>query len=454
MIIINDFIAVSIQHYGVKTAILGGGITGITLARLLQERGEDVIVLEKEPEIGGLCRSKEINGFTYDIGGSHIIFSRDEEVLSLMKAALAENRDERTRNTKIYYKGGYVKYPFENGLYQLPKEDCFFCLNEFVKTLIAVEKGEVPPPKNFRDWIYHTFGKGIAESYMIPYNEKIWNFPSEKMSMHWVEGRVPRPPVEDIIRSAIGIETEGYTHQSVFSYPVKGGIESLVHALAEPVEDCIVKGFNIVSVVREGNGDFIISDGREQIRVQRLYSTIPLQELLGCIDGVPEEVQTACNSLKYNSLICVFVGLQGEVPDFSWLYIPENEPGFFNRVSFPSNYSTAVAPDGQSSVLVEVTCNEGDAIYGMSDDEIKDHVLEGLLSMQILKNTDDVVCTDVQRQKFAYVVYDLEYNKNIGIVRKFCNEEDIVLTGRFSEFEYLNMDGCIRSVLDTIGADP
>ena len=70
--------------YDVKTAILGGGLTGLTLARFLLERGEEVVVLEAEPAIGGLCRSRREQGFCFDTGGSHIIFSRDEEVLRFM----------------------------------------------------------------------------------------------------------------------------------------------------------------------------------------------------------------------------------------------------------------------------------------------------------------------------------------------------------------------------------
>jgi protoporphyrinogen oxidase len=182
----------------VKTAILGGGLTGVTLARLLRDRGHNVEVLEAEESIGGLCRSLTLDGFTFDTGGSHIIFSRDREVLSFMRQVLGPNKDTRIRNTRILFRDILVKYPFENGLSQLPKEDLFFCINEFVKNLVRVEKGAVPPPANFREWIYATFGRGIAELYMVPYNEKIWNYPTEKMSAHWVEGRVPRPPVEDI----------------------------------------------------------------------------------------------------------------------------------------------------------------------------------------------------------------------------------------------------------------
>jgi len=435
----------------VKWAILGGGLTGITLARLLAEKGEEVVVLERDAEIGGLCRSRSQEGFTFDIGGSHIIFSRDQEVLSFMRDVLGDNRDERHRNTKIFYKGNFVKYPFENGLSDLPKEDCFFCINEYIRTLIAVEKGEIAPPENFREWIHYTFGRGIAELYMVPYNEKIWNYPAEKMSMHWVDGRIPRPPVEDIVKSAIGIETEGYTHQAVFSYPVHGGIEALVRAMAGPVEDAIVTGFEVMSVRPEGDR-VIVSNGVESIEADRCVSTIPLQHLLPCMNDVPAACREACERLRYNSLICVCIGIEGDIPDYSWLYVPQIELGLFNRISFPSNYSKKVAPGGCSSILAEITCNEGDAISMLSDDEVVAQVVEGLVAMGLIESAERVVYHAVEREEFAYVVYDLEYLDNVEAVRTYIRDQGIDLVGRFAEFEYLNMDACIRRAFDFVKA--
>ncbi len=433
----------------VKTAVLGGGLTGVTLARLLHERGDDVIVLERNKTIGGLCRSRTQAGFTFDLGGSHIIFSRDAEVLSFMLSVLAGNADRRKRNTKILYKGRYIKYPFENGLADLPAEDRFFCLNEFIKNLIAAEKGETLPPANFAEWIVSTFGRGIADCYMLPYNEKIWNYPPDKMSHHWVEGRVPRPPVEDIIRSAIGIETEGYTHQAIFSYPIEGGIEALIRAIAEPILSAIRTGFGVTSI-REEEGGFAISNGREAIHAERVISTIPLQNLLPCLSDVPAGVQAACDALRYNSLCSVFIGLSGGVPGISWLYVPDEATGLFNRISFPSNYSTKVAPQDHSSILAEITYNDGDAVSQMTDEAVIDHTVQSLIAAGIVPARDNVIYTGIERQEFAYVVYDIDYIEKIRIVRKFCRERKIDLVGRFSRFEYLNMDGCIRSVLDFV----
>ena len=432
-----------------KTAILGGGLSGITLARLLAQKGVEVTVLEREPNFGGLCRSVLDSGFTFDIGGSHIIFSRDAEVLTFMNDMLPENSQRNCRSAKIFYKGQYIKYPFENGLNQLPKDDLFFCINEFIKTLIAVEKGKLALPGNFREWIIHTFGKGIADLYLIPYNEKIWKFPTEQMSLHWVEGRIPRPPVEDIIKSAIGIETEGYTHQSVFSYPRKGGIEALVKSIASPVKKCIRTGFNVSSVRKEGE-KYLISDGDNIIIADSCISTIPLQRLLESLENVPESVRRSCNELKYNSIACVFIGVRGKLQDISWMYVPDKELGLFNRVSFPSNYSPDVAPAGHSAILAEITYHEGDDVSEMPDRKIIDHVIKALKNMNIIKDREDIVYTALQRQRFAYVIYDLDYQKNIAVVKDFCEKLGIGLVGRFSEFEYLNMDGCIRNAMNFV----
>jgi protoporphyrinogen oxidase len=407
-----------------------------------------VVVLEAGGEIGGLCRSRTDAGFTFDTGGSHIIFSRDAEVLRFMQDVLGQNRDMRNRNTKIFYKHRYVRYPFENGLAELPKEDLFFCINEFIRTLIAREKQEIPAPETFRDWIYYTFGKGIAELYMIPYNEKIWNFPTAEMSKHWVEGRVPSPPVEDVIRSAIGIETEGYTHQAVFTYPVHGGIEALVHAIARPVKDAIITGFTVTSVCRSGE-QWVISDGNREIVADECICTIPLQELFPCLTAVPVRVQEAVCALRYNAVCCVCIGVKSPVSDISWLYIPDPADGLENRISFPSNYSIAVAPGEHGAILAEITYNEGDVVSRMSDHELVDHVCNSLGRMEII-NMDDVVYTYVARNRYAYVVYDLHYPENIRIIRDYCTSICLPLVGRFAQFEYLNMDGCIRSVIDFV----
>jgi len=425
--------------------ILGGGITGLTLANLLEQES---VVLEKESEFGGLCKSLQKDGFTFDYGGSHIIFSRDNEVLNYLVSLLGDNETKKKRNTKIFYKGNYVKYPFENGLSDLPLEDNYECLKSYFENLISKNKGEVGKPTNFEEWMYFTFGKGITEKYMLPYNRKIWNYDPKQMSLDWVDGRIPEPPVDDIIKSSLGIDTEGYTHQLYFSYPKIDGIQSIIKALESNNSSKMVTNFEVKSV-KKISDKWVISDGENTYEFDRLISTIPLQELLNALDNVPVEVENAIKDLMYNSLITVMIGV--DVPklnDISWLYIPDEEVAF-NRVSFPSNYSDEVMPEGKSSVLAEITCFGEDDIWSMNDSEIMDIVIKQLGNKGIIdKHT--VCFGEVRRFKYAYVIYDLNYNKNMEIVTEYFKEMGIELVGRFSEFKYLNMDACVRSAMEFV----
>jgi protoporphyrinogen oxidase len=267
-----------------------------------------------------------------------------------------------------------------------------------------------------------------------------------------VEGRIPRPPVEDIIRSAIGIGTEGYTHQAVFSYPLDGGIEALVTAIAAPILPFIRTGFPVRSIRKSGDS-WVISNGTCDVTADRVVCTMPVQHLLSCLEDVPGAVTDACRALVCNSLICVNIGIRGMTPPISWMYIPDKKLGKTNRISFPSNFSRHTAPEGCNAILAEITHQPGDEVSRLSDRDLIREVVSMLETMKIC-TPDQVIFSSVERQPYAYVVYDLGYQRNMAVVAAYCRSHGIPLVGRFAQFEYLNMDGCIRSVMDFVRSFP
>jgi protoporphyrinogen oxidase len=420
--------------------IIGGGLTGLTLANNLHGRFE---LLEGSGECGGLCRSLKEDGYTFDYGGGHVIFSKDQGAMNYMLSALGKNVVQNRRNTKIYYKGRFVKYPFENGLSELPPEDNFECLYYFIRAVMDKEK---PAPNNFREWIYQTFGKGIAEKYLIPYNEKIWNFKTEDMNLDWIAGRVPQPPMEDVIKSSVGMPTEGYAHQLNFYYPERGGIQSLTDALESKVKDRVTKNFKVSRIKKEGER-FVVSDGKSEKNYARLVWTAPLPELIAALKA-PREVKDAAAGLKWNSLTSVMLGIDTpKLNDFSWAYFPTPEDGRFNRVNFLSNYSPNMAPKGKSSLLAEICSRQGDPFYKKKDEELIRHVA-GKLGEKKIIDEKKVVFSRVKRLEYAYIIYDLDYNRNLSAVTDFVKGQGIELCGRFAEFRYINMDACVRSALN------
>ena len=424
-----------------KTAIFGGGLTGLTLDYLLSQKGVVVEVLEKEKDFGGLMRTLRRDGFTFDFGGSHVIFSKNKEPLDFILNLLGANKVRQKRNAKVLYKGSYVKYPFENGLADLSKKENFECLYAFIENLLDKEKGKLEKPGNLKEWFFYTFGKAIVEKYLVPYNQKIWKHTLEDMTLEWVE-RIPVPPVADIIKSSLGIETEGYTHQSYFYYPQRRGIQALIESLEKRVVGNIISSFEIKDVQKEGDY-WVVSDGKEEKVYDKIISTMPIQALIEAMNA-PKEVRDALDDLKYNSLISVMLGLNvAKVNDFSWLYIPD-EASLAHRVSFPSNYSPHVAPQGKSSVLAEITCKKSDETWEMKDGDIVDQVIDDLHRLRII-NKESVCFAKAKRSIYAYVITDMKYEENLKAVKSYVNEAGIDLLGRFSEFKYLNMDACVEN---------
>lgn len=414
-----------------KIGILGGGLAGLTVAAHL---GEPCEVLEGEERPGGHCQSVCEEGFTFDAGGPHIMFSRNKQTLDYMVSLLGKNIRVGRRDNKIYYRGKYVKYPFENGLYDLEPQDRYECL-------IGCLRNDSPAPTNFKEWMYHIFGQGITEKYMLPYNEKIWKINTAEMNLDWVDGRVPRPPVEDIVKAAVGVETEGYTHQLNFFYPERGGIEALPAAMATKVEH-ITNGFPIRNIRRKGD-KWTVSDGRREREYTSLVATIPIHELVKIVEDVPVEIQETVAKLRYNSLITVTVAVPaGKIPDYTAIYVPEPSI-IFHRLSFPAIFSPENAPRGVTLIQAEITVNSWDPLWQASDAELTKRVLDGLEAMELLKRSE-VYYQKVVRTPYGYVVQDFQIRTGLKRAKAYFEEIGLPLCGRVAEFEYINMDQCIE----------
>src|SRR4030042_5019858 len=169
-----------------RILILGAGLAGLSTAWHLQKKGRDCQLFEKESEPGGLCRSKKVNGFTFDYDG-HLLHFRHRYSFNLVNKLLRSNLSAHQRNAWIYAFDSYVPYPFQAKLYGLPPAVVKECLIGFIHTL----KNGRPEKKkdlNFFTWINQTFGKGIARHFMVPYNTKFWTMPPQELTCEWLDG--------------------------------------------------------------------------------------------------------------------------------------------------------------------------------------------------------------------------------------------------------------------------
>lgn len=420
-------------------------MAGLTVGMLLKEKGYEIELLEAEAEIGGLCRTDFIDGFVYDIGGGHIIYSRDREILELMLNLLGKSICKHRRNTKIFLKDKYIKYPFENGLSNLSKTENFDCVMGYIEAYIARQVGKVQEPRNFREWIYYNCGRGIAEKFMVPYNEKLWKTDLKEIGIDWIEGRIPEVPLRDIIKSSLGLSTEGYRHQAVFYYPLRGGIQSLINQIANKVEDYIRLRTPVENINKRGKRWFV--NGQEYDQV---ISTIPIYELCDVLEN-GREIKSVVNKLSYVSLVTFLLGLDEPHPKpYSWVYLPHRSNGYCHRVTYLSNYSPHNAPQGKSSLLVEVTYGErGEPRINKSYIE---RVVNSLHNNKMIdrKKVDFV---EWRKVKYAYPIYGLDYKRNMRLIYDHFNRIGLKLLGRFAEFKYINMDQVIKGAIKLVNEE-
>lgn len=424
-----------------KVAVLGGGITGMVMTRSLVEQGHEVRCLEAAPHTGGLCASETVDGFVVDKAGGHIIFSKDKEVLSYVLDALEPvGHHTSNRRTFILQDGHHIPFPYENGIGDLPPEMRFEALRDYLEAACRRRNG-APCPDDFHNWCLWRFGEGMCRQFMHPYNRKIWNVDLRELGVEWVAGRVPDAPVDDVLRSALGMRTQGYRHQAVFHYPLEGGFGAIVEGVKAHIPAGVVHtGAPCRSLERRAGG-WLVNDEP----YDRVVSTIPLPELGKVLKDVPGDVARAFERLDWVSLLTVFLALdRPEVPAHSWIYFPHTSQGPQNRITYLSNYSPRNAPEGKTSVMAEVTYHRE---LPASEDRVVQDVVDGLVSCGVIKR-GQVMWTRTYRNKYAYILYRKDLERNLEAVRKHCATVGLDIVGRFGNYSYFNSDACIRAALD------
>lgn len=340
--------------------ILGAGLAGLSLAHFLKS---STIILEKESQIGGLCRSFDFKEVKHDIG-PHILFSKNEAILKEIVSLIETNK--LRRSNKIFHKNRLIKYPFENDLASLDEDEKEYCLKEFIEN--PYENYEA---KNMLQFFLKTFGEGITRLYLQPYNEKIWKFDPSFMDTQMVE-RIPKPPREDIINSARGIVTEGYTHQLFFHYPKNGGIQQLIEGYANLIKkkSKITSEVNIISIRKKDRYWFIETD-KGTIKCNTLINCMPLQELFKYLEA-PKNIQMVLEKLNYNSIYIVPVLVKKDNLGDNFALNFADKSVIFHRISKLNFLGKGYCqPDNKSTLLVEITFRPGSYIETLGRNRLR-----------------------------------------------------------------------------------
>ena len=458
-----------------RTVVIGAGPTGLSAAYHL---GEDSILLEKDARVGGLCRSIEVDGFTFDYAG-HIMFSDDPYVHQLYRMLLGDNVHWQDREAWVYSKNVFTRYPFQGSLYGLPPKVIKECIVGAIEARFGPLKaprsnggtngrtnGGCKPevkdccgdgvleasaplgnarlrgaagnePRNFEEFIYKVWGAGIAKHFAIPYNRKLWATPLHEMETSWLGGRVPLPNLEEMIEGALSPSPKPMGPNARFGYPLRGGFQALMDAWLPHLKGEVRLNSHVVGVSPSRRAVWL-ADG-SATPYNFLISTMPLPILVRQIrPGGARVHHAAAERLRHVSVRCVHLGVGRErLTEKHWIYYPEDT--VFHRIFVQGNASPYCNQQGGFGLTCEITYSPHKPLPCDGDALIERCVADCRRVGMIAAN--DPIWTAAQCDlRHAYVVYDHGRAQAVQEIREWLAAQNILLAGRYSEWEYYNSD--------------
>ena len=280
----------------VKYLILGAGPAGLTFANRLKQSGEDsFLVVEKETEAGGLCRSCQVDGSPFDIGGGHFLDVRRPKVNEYLFRFMPEEEWERfDRDSRIVIGEREISHPLEANIWQMEPEVQVQVLSSIARAGCNSDK---PKPEKFREWITWKLGDQIAGMYMLPYNRKMFADELDELGIYWLD-KLPDVSFEDTLRSCLTHKAYGQQpgHAS-FYYPKKYGYGELWLRMAQEIEGHVKYGTAI---------------------------------------NISRDLHLAVKRLKHSSIETRYVGDTLQT-DAQWLYIPDEQKPY-HRILIRHNF--------------------------------------------------------------------------------------------------------------------
>jgi len=395
--------------------IIGAGVSGLSYANFCGH--EDYLIVDKDAEIGGYCKTIKKNGFVWDYSGHFFHFRNKDIEKYLVDNIGAENIVKVDKRTQIKYKDRYIDFPFQKNIHQLSKDEFIDCLYD----LFFIDSADF---SNFKEMLYSKFGKSIAEKFLIPYNEKLYACDLNSLDKDAMGRFFPFADKEAIIKNFKQPDNNSYN--SHFTYPTGGAIE-YVNSLYQRVNRQKVR-LNTKIVKIDINNKIAYTDTGEEIRFDRVISSIPFPKLLELTQTKYEE-----SVYSWNKVLVYNMGFDKKGDDTSnhWVYFPEKKYCFY-RIGY---YDNILAQD-RMSLYVELGFDKSESV---DEEKYLKKVIEDLKKANII--------TDQKLIDYHSVVMDPAYvhinSNSINDVEKQkleLQKHGIYSIGRYGSWTYCSIE--------------
>ena len=427
---------------------LGAGPAGMACSYTLANAKVHSLLIEKNDEPGGLCRTINFHGYLFDIGG-HRFLSRSDEINQLWQDIMGEDLLHVRRLSRIYYNKRYFNYPisFFNTFRNLGIKECFHCIGSY----FWCKNFRPGNDHTFEGWVVNRFGKRLYEIFFKTYTEKVWAVCCSDISANWAKQRIQGLSLKVAIKNALvkSRKRSPKTLVEEFRYPRTGPGEFYNRLRGRMLDKGVTFSFGKIATKIKYQQEKIVAvevqdrnNSPEEIPVDYLFSSIPLPILIkNLYPTPPQSVLEAAQKLKFRSFVVVNVILDKAVifPD-QWIYVHYPEV-LMGRIQNYKNWSSAMVPDSKKTSLgLEYFCTEGDDIWRMNDVDLIYYAIQELEKIGIVSRRH-LIDSFVIRCPNVYPVYSLDYQENVTTIRNYLARFSNLQTfGRGGLFRYDNSD--------------
>lgn len=414
----------------VKYLIIGAGISGLTAANYLKK---DYLLIEKENEPGGYCRTIHRGDYVWDYAGHFFHFKTDEFRRLFHENIPEQDIISQTKRTKILYKGQLVDYPFQTNIHQLEKQEFIDCLYDLFQ---RKEKTEY---SDFLDMLYGKFGKSIVEKFLKPYNEKLYACDLHQLDKDAMGRFFPYADIPQIIANMKREQDSSYN--STFLYP-RNGAGSFLDVLYRRLDSTKVRlGCTLTRVDAERK--LAYTDGGEEISFEYLINTAPLNHFLAML-GTDAALELN-GRLSYNKVLVFNLGFSKKSAfKEHWIYVPDKDVNYY-RIGF---YDNILSTD-KLSMYVEIGYPKDAAV---DTEQQLALTLENLKRCGIVTEDNSLIASSTILMDPAYVHIRRDTEAAIAEMKRSLAVSGIHTIGRYGGWTYCSMEDCMLEAKELVQA--
>lgn len=407
-----------------RILILGAGPAGIGAGLAL---GDAAIVLEGSPDLGGLCRTIELDGAVFDWGG-HSFHTHHAAIRDLVFGAL--EMYEQTRDARCYFQGELIPYPFQKHFQQLR--------DPILRAECAAGLQTAPGGKDathLEEYFEQRFGPGIARHFLLPYNRKLWGPELSQLAVDWVQERVAQPA--DSEPPAPARQRTPLQGDSRVAYPARGGFGEVFRALAGRLSHLQLA--QTVMAIHPLRRQLVTARG-DVFVWSRIVSTLPIPKLLRLLTDVPAAIHEAASRLRALplALVLIVVGHPVDTPIQRVYNAGSESPA--HKIALNHNSSPFLRSLPQHGILAEVSLTSGK----LDQARLVQQVVQSLQRMGLIRGPEVVRTAQVRLVPLGYPLPTPERGAVVQRIKAWLAHRGIDSIGRFGEWAYINSDEALH----------